>query len=437
MTYDETLKYLYSQLPMYQRVGKAAYKADLKTTLQLDEYFNHPHKKYKTIHIAGTNGKGSVAHSIASVLQEAGYKTGLYTSPHYLDFRERIKINGENIDKNFVIDFVDKHSAVFSQFKPSFFEITVAMAFEYFAAQNIDIAVIETGMGGRLDSTNIVTPILSIITNIGYDHTQFLGEKLTQIAAEKAGIIKKDVPVVIGETKPELKAVFSKFAQKVDAPIFFASHNYFVKNFSYNIENQLVFNIEKHGKQIFNGLEFDLSGHYQKMNIPTILQSLEILQNLLKITDENIYAGLKNIVHNTCIMGRWQKLSTNPLVIADAGHNYDGILQVTQQLKTINYNKLHFIIGTVNDKDLSKILRLLPQEAQYYFTKANIPRSMQPVDLQARAISFGLSGDIYANVANAIEKAVENAGKSDLIFIGGSTFVVAEAISFYQNIKIS
>lgn len=432
MNYEQTIEYLFKQLPMYQRIGKAAYKANLETTIALDNYYNNPHKRFKTIHIAGTNGKGSTAHSLASILQEAGYKVGLYTSPHYLDFRERIKINGENVSKEFVVDFTDKHSAFFLKLKPSFFEITVAMAFEYFAVQNVDFAVIEVGMGGRLDSTNIVKPILSIITSIGFDHTQFLGSELTKIAGEKAGIIKKDVPVVIGETKPELKAVFSKKAQQIDAPVYFADHSYRVKNYVHNAEGNLVFNIEKHGTQIFESLEFGLAGDYQQFNISAILQSTELLTKSFQISENHIRNGLKNIVQNTGIIGRWQTLSENPKVICDAGHNYDGILNVISQLKRQNYKKLHFIFGTVNDKDLTKILRILPTDAKYYFTKAQIARSLDEKELQNIALNYGLGGTSYSTVQEAITHAKKKYSEEDLIFVGGSTFVVAEAIEYFH-----
>ncbi|MBN2893234.1 MAG: bifunctional folylpolyglutamate synthase/dihydrofolate synthase [Bacteroidales bacterium] len=435
MNYEQTLEYLFQQLPMFQRIGNAAYKADLKDTIALDNYLDNPHKKFKTIHIAGTNGKGSTAHSLASVLQEAGYKTGLYTSPHYLDFRERIRINGEMVSKEFVIDFTAKHSDFFTKLSASFFQITVAMAFEYFAQQNIDVAVIEVGMGGRLDSTNIISPILSIITNIGYDHTQFLGTELTQIAGEKAGIIKKNIPIVIGETKPEIKAVFSKKAQQVDAPIFFADHSYSVKNYVHNAQNQLVFNIEKHGELLYEGLIFELPGEYQQLNIAAILNSVELLKKHFNIDEKNIRNGLKRIVKNTGIMGRWQTLSENPKIICDAGHNYDGILNVVSQLKQLNYKKLHFVFGAVNDKDLSKIFRILPSEAEYYFTKAQIPRSLNEKDLQNQAENHGLQGETFSTVEEAIKKANEKTEENELIFIGGSTFVVAEAIDFYKKIK--
>ena len=435
MTYKETLDYLYKQLPMYQRVGKAAYKADLNNTIELDNYLDNPHTKFKSIHIAGTNGKGSVAHSLSSVLQEAGYKVGLYTSPHYLDFRERIKINGEMVSEEFIVDFTAKHSGFFSKLKASFFEITVAMAFEYFAQQKIDIAVVEVGMGGRLDSTNIISPLISVITNIGYDHTQFLGTELPQIASEKAGIIKKDIPVVIGETKPKLKAVFSNKAQQVDAPIFFASNNIFVKNLVYNSNNQVVYNIEKHGKIMYNSLLFDLQGEYQQYNIPTILQTIELLKKNFKVSEKSVRAGLGKITKNTGIMGRWQKLLDQPLVICDASHNFDGIKNVVAQLKKMKPNKIHFIYGSVNDKDLSNIFKILPKDVVYYFTKAKIERSLDENILKKQASIYSLKGNTFSTVSEAINNALKNISENELIFVAGSTFIVAETIYFFENNK--
>ncbi len=437
MNYQETLEYLFKQLPMFQRIGATAYKANLNNTIALDNYFGNPHKKFKTIHIAGTNGKGSVTHSIASVLQEAGYKTGLYTSPHYLDFRERIKINGEPVSKEYVVAFVEKHSNFFMSLKPSFFEITVAMAFDYFAKEQIDVAVIEVGMGGRLDSTNIITPVLSVITNISYDHTQFLGNKLTEIASEKAGIIKKDIPVVTGETKTEVKQVFSKKAQQVDAPVFFVDNNYNVKNFYLSEQNTLVFNIEKHGNTLFESIEFGLIGEYQKFNIAVILQSVEILKNIFDINEKQLKEGLINVVKNTGIMGRWQTLNDNPKVICDAGHNIDGIHNVTNQIKNLQFEKLHFVIGFVKDKDINGILKILPQNALYYFTKANLLRALNEKELKKQAETHNLYGDDYISVETAILNALKNATDNDLIFIGGSTFIVAEAIDFFRKYKKS
>lgn len=433
MTYEETINYMFSQLPMYQRVGKAAYKADLERTIKLDKYFGHPHKNFKTVHVAGTNGKGSVSHTIASVLQEAGYNVGLYTSPHYLDFRERIKINGHKIEKEFVVDFVQQNLKFFETLKPSFFEMTVAMAFEYFSEKNVDVAVIEVGLGGRLDSTNIITPLVSVITSIGLDHTQFLGNTLRHIANEKAGIIKSGVPVVVGDTKVETKDVFHIKAQQVDAPIFFADHFFNVRDYLKNADDKLVFTVERNGKTVYEGLEFGLSGDYQRFNVPTILLTLEQLSKHFNFTKADIYNGFANVVQNTGAMGRWQTLSHSPTVICDSGHNPSAIFNVVEQLKSMKYDNLHIIFGMVNDKDTSKILKLLPKNATYYFTKASIPRALDQRDLKKQASLFGLNGESYETVDLAIKSALTKSKTDDLIFIGGSIFVVAEAISFFKK----
>ncbi len=437
MNYEQTLEYLFAQLPMFQRVGGSAYKANLENTIALDNYLGNPHKKYKTIHIAGTNGKGSTAHTIASILQTAGYKTGLYTSPHYLDFRERIKIDGKMISKEFVVDFTEKHSNFFIKLKPSFFEITVAMAFDYFAQNKVDVAVIEVGMGGRLDSTNIITPLVSVITGINFDHTQFLGSTLTEIAGEKAGIIKKNIPVVVGKINPELKTVFSKKAQELDAPLFYVEHNYEVNNYTFTPDFEIVLNIEKHGKPDFYSLETPLGGEYQKFNIPTVLQTIEILQKKFNINKENIYEGVYNVKVNTGIVGRWHLLNKSPKILCDAAHNLDGITNVINQLKQLKFDKLHFVFGVVNDKDVSNILKKLPSEAIYYFTKAKIPRALDQNELKSLAMNFGLYGDCFSNVAEAIKVASNNAKTNDLVFVSGSSFVVADAIEYFENIKNS
>lgn len=428
MNYQETLKYLYSQLPMYQRIGAAAYKENLDNTIALDNKLGNPHKKFKTIHIAGTNGKGTISHSLASVLQQAGYKVGLYTSPHLLDFRERIRINGQKISESFVVDFVAQNKYFFEQLKPSFFEMTVGLAFDYFAKQDVDVAVVEVGMGGRLDSTNIINPIACVITNIGYDHQQFLGNDLVSIAKEKAGIIKNNVPVVVGETKPNIKTVFTEKAEQTDSQLFFANHNFSVENFYINEQNQLVLDINKHLSTVYNNLIFDFAGYYQLSNIITILQTIEILQYFLDISEQNIFDGLKNVTKNTGIMGRWQVVSQNPQIICDVGHNIDGITAIVNQLKLMNFNNLHFIFGVVNDKDISGILKLLPKEAHYYFTQASVTRALPVEQLYRQANLHSLNGDKYNDVKSAIDDAKNNCSKNDLIFIGGSTFVVADAL---------
>jgi dihydrofolate synthase/folylpolyglutamate synthase len=401
MIYKDTLDYLFSQLPMYQRSGAAAYKEDIGNIIKACDILKDPHKKFKSIHIAGTNGKGSTAHMLASILQEAGLKTGLYTSPHLKDFRERIKINGKMISKNQVIDFVKKNKTEFEKINMSFFEYTVAMAFDYFAESQVDIAIIETGLGGRLDSTNIISPELSVITNIGYDHTNLLGSKLEQIAKEKAGIIKKNTPVVIGRKQ-----------EKIINDIF--------KITAYNKKSKIFFS------EINNNISCDLNGEYQNENINTTIKAIEVLN--WNIDNKNIYKGLKNVVKNTGLNGRWQIISKNPHIICDTGHNQDGIKNITKQLKKINFNKLHFIFGTVKDKNIIEIIKLLPKEAMYYFCAANIDRAFNASKLQGISLELNLQGNAYNSVKDAYNNAISNYKKDDLIFIGGSTFVVAEIL---------
>lgn len=424
MTYQETLDWLFAQLPMYQREGQAAYKANLDDTLKLDEYFRHPHQHYKTIHVAGTNGKGSVSHMLASVLQEAGYKTGLYTSPHLKDFRERIKINGQMISQSYVTDFIESNKALFAEIRPSFFEMTVAMAFKYFADQQVDIAVIEVGLGGRLDSTNIITPLVSVITNISFDHMALLGNTLEEIAGEKAGIIKPGIPVVTGIRDKDYDFVFEKQGHSLCSPLEFASDNWQTQRTpegNYNL-------LHKSGWQ-FQQLESELKGIYQRKNIPTVLETLFALRHTgLSVSDEHIRKGIAQVVKNTGLYGRWQTLAQAPLTICDTGHNIDGITEITCQLKTCHYRQLHFIIGMVNDKDVDSVLRILPREAVYYFCKASIPRAMNEEILAGKAKNFGLQGRCYPTVAEAYQAAREKASVQDMVYIGGSTFVVAEVI---------
>ena len=401
MIYKDTLDYLFSQLPMYQRSGAAAYKEDIGNIIKACDILKDPHKKFKSIHIAGTNGKGSTAHMLASILQEAGLKTGLYTSPHLKDFRERIKINGKMISQNQVIEFVKKNKTEFEKINMSFFEYTVAMAFDYFAESQVDIAIIETGLGGRLDSTNIISPELSVITNIGYDHTNLLGSKLEQIAKEKAGIIKKNTPVVIGRKQ-----------EKIINDIF--------KITAYNKKSKIFFS------EINNNISCDLKGEYQNENINTTIKAIEVLN--WNIDNKNIYKGLKNVVKNTALNGRWQIISKNPHIICDTGHNQDGIKNITKQLKKINFNKLHFIFGTVKDKNIIEIIKLLPKEATYYFCAANIDRAFNASKLQEISLELNLQGNAYNSVKDAYNNAISNYKKDDLIFIGGSTFVVAEIL---------
>ncbi|MGY8931924.1 MAG: bifunctional folylpolyglutamate synthase/dihydrofolate synthase [Flavobacteriales bacterium] len=401
MIYQDTLDYLFSQLPMYQRSGAAAYKEDIGNIIKACDILQDPHKKFKSIHIAGTNGKGSTAHMLASILQEAGFKAGLYTSPHLKDFRERIKINGKMISKDQVIDFVKKNKTEFEKINMSFFEYTVAMAFDYFAESQVDIAIIETGLGGRLDSTNIISPELSVITNIGYDHTNLLGSKLEQIAKEKAGIIKKNTPVVIGRKQ-----------EKIINDIF--------KITAYNKKSKIFFS------EINNNISCDLKGEYQKENINTTIKAIEVLN--WNIDNKNIYKGLKNVIKNTGLNGRWQIISKTPHIICDTGHNQDGIKNITRQLKKINFNNLHFIFGTVKDKNITEIIKLLPKEAMYYFCAANIDRAFNASKLKDISLELNLQGNAYNSVKDAYNNAISNYKKDDLIFIGGSTFVVAEIL---------
>ena len=405
MNYQETLDYLFKQLPMYQRVGKAAYKVDLSNTYELCKLLNNPENKFKSIHVAGTNGKGSTSHMLASVLQEAGYKVGLYTSPHLKDFRERVKINGEMISEDKIVSFVQHNKSDFENIQLSFFEWTVGLAFNYFASEKVDIAIVETGLGGRLDSTNVVTPEVSVITNIGIDHTQFLGDTLEKIAVEKAGIIKRDVPVVIGETQVETQAVFQNKAVESNSTIQFAD------------------------KTIQHELETDLKGIYQQKNIKTCLATINVLnQKEWNINREAIKNGLLNVVKNTGLLGRWQILSKNPLTICDTGHNEEGVTEIVAQLENTPYEKLRIVFGAVNDKSIDKVLDLLPKNAQYYFCEAKIPRAMKVESLIKVAKEKGLKGLQCDSVQNALKLARGNASPNDLIFVGGSTFVVAEVV---------
>jgi len=431
LDYKATLDYLFSQLPMFQRTGPAAYKNTLENTLKLDENYGHPHRKYRTIHVAGTNGKGSVSHMLASVLQAAGYKTGLYTSPHLKDFRERIKINGQMMPESAVVDWVDNFKANNELWKiqPSFFELTVAMAFDYFADQEIDVAVMEVGLGGRLDSTNIITPDVSIITNIGLDHTNLLGDTLEKIAGEKAGIIKSGVPVVIGTTQPETAPVFNAKAQELDTSIYFSDQEYNVVYSLLSMDGKQQLNVAKNGKDVYPELVLDLLGQYQHNNIPAVLKAVDLLNEKgYKITEDNLRAGLENVVATTGLLGRWQVIGNNPLTVCDTGHNEDGIKSIIQQLENTAYKKLHFIFGTVGDKDPGKVLALLPKEANYYFVKADIARAMEAEELANRAKECGLVGEVYPSVNEAYKKAQRVADKTDMIFVGGSTFVVAEVL---------
>ncbi|MDZ7738601.1 MAG: folylpolyglutamate synthase/dihydrofolate synthase family protein [Bacteroidales bacterium] len=429
MKYSDVLDFLYSSLPMYQRIGKAAYKADLSTSVSLDDYFGNPHRSFRTIHVAGTNGKGSVSHMLASVLQAAGYRTGLYTSPHLLDFRERIRVNGKMIGKDDVIDFVVDNMDMIRKLETSFFEMTVAMAFLYFKQQQVDIAVIETGMGGRLDSTNIIKPEISVITNIGLDHMQYLGNTIPEIAEEKAGIIKDKVPVVIGESDTEAAPVFIRKANEHDSDIFFAD-----KVFSLELlkgENDVagqLFNAYRDKKLFMQELYTDMTGNYQKMNIITVLQVAELLIAGNTLDKDSLRRGLRNVKQDTGLSGRWMIIRQSPLVICDPAHNYPGLKIVIEQLMELKKSKLHIVLGMVNDKDIDTILGLFPADAEYYFTRASIPRAMDQDLLKSRAARCSLSGDSYASVPTAYDAALQEAGQHDVIFIGGSTFVVADLL---------
>ena len=404
MTYQETTAWLFDQLPMFQMQGASAYKKDLTNTLLLVEHLHHPETKFKSIHVAGTNGKGSTSSMIASVLQEAGYKVGLYTSPHLKDFRERIRINGEMISEEFVVDFVAFNKPFFEENQLSFFEMTVGLAFDYFAKEQVDVAVIEVGMGGRLDSTNIITPLVSVITNIGLDHTQFLGDTLPKIAAEKAGIIKSNIPVVIGECLDETKSVFVAKSKTENAPIYFAQDN----------------------PEVF--YECALLGDYQIHNKKTVLQTIKLLQAQFKIEENHIMLGLKNVILNTGLLGRWQILKQKPFVVCDTAHNSHGLKVVVSQISKHQFETLHVVLGVVNDKDLDTILPLFPKNAKYYFCKPNLPRGLNADLLQVKAANFGLQGEVFDSVSSAYIAALDVAQDVDFIYIGGSTFVVAEIV---------
>lgn len=429
MTYQQTLDYLFARLPMFQRVGAAAYKANLDNTNKIIELLGKPHQKLKCVHVAGTNGKGSSSHMIASVLQQAGYKTGLYTSPHLIDFRERIKINGKMIPKNYIVDFVEKYKEAFEKIEPSFFEWTVGLAFDYFANEEVDVVVIEVGLGGKLDSTNVITPKVSLITNISYDHMNLLGDTLEKIASEKAGIIKARIPVVVSQYQSESGPLFNAVAKELKTTVQFADKNYKVVDHTLK-DGYLNTKILNKVKNTIINLDLDLTGTYQLKNVLGVLNTLDIIEKSGFIIEEtDIKKGLKQVVKNTGLEGRWQTISQKPLIIADTGHNEDGIKNVIANLKTIEYSHLHFVFGTVNDKDVSKILELLPKEATYYFTKANIPRALDENELFEKAQKVKLKGKTFSTVKDAIEAAKKAVKKNDLILIGGSTFVVGDALA--------
>lgn len=429
MNYRQTMDYLYEQLPVFHRIGAAAYKPEMGNITELCELMGQPHKQFKSIHIAGTNGKGSVSHMLASVLQSAGYETGLHTSPHLKDYRERFRINGKMMLKSEVIHFVHKWKNEFLRIKPSFFEISVALAFDHFAKNKVDIAVIETGMGGRLDSTNIITPEVSVITNIGWDHMVFLGNTLAAIAGEKAGIIKPGVPVVIGESHPETNNVFLEKAQLMSAPISFADKDIKIERTGQSEKSGGYYKISVQENVLFNNLFCPLGGDYQQKNIPTVIKTVEFLNNSgFSISKKHISEGISKVIQQTGIKGRWQVIRQKPLVIADVGHNKNGLDFTLAQILKIPHENLHFVLGMVNDKDVDSIINLFPTDAFYYFCKPDVPRGLDEAELEAKGKFAGLKGSSYPSVSQAYKAAIENAKKADIIYIGGSAFVVAEII---------
>jgi dihydrofolate synthase/folylpolyglutamate synthase len=424
MNYPETVEYLFDKLPMFSRIGAAAYKNDLTNTILLCEALGNPQNKFKTIHIAGTNGKGSTSHMLAAILQTAGYKTGLYTSPHLHDFRERIKINGELCDKDFVVDFTEKIQPQIEKLEPSFFEITVAMAFDYFALQEVDIAVIEVGLGGRLDSTNIISPELSVITNIGFDHMNLLGNTLELIAAEKAGIIKPHIPVIIGEVIAETKPIFEKAG--ANTTIIYAQEKRYISDWLNEGSNLQITVVEKE-KNEYEKYLLDLTGLYQTKNLITVLASCAELKRLgWNISQTIIHTALQQVKKLNGLHGRWEIIHRHPTVVMDVGHNVDGIKAINEQLELTNYRHLHIVMGMVKDKEIDAILKLLPTHANYYFTKAQIPRALDEISLLASAMELGLKGQSFVEVNEAIKVAMDNAKIDDLILICGSVFLVAE-----------
>ena len=429
MNYQETLDYLYNSVPMFQQVGSSAYKEGLENTYALDEYLGHPHTAFQSIHIAGTNGKGSCSHTLAAILQSAGYRVGLYTSPHLVDFRERIRINGEPIPQEYIIRFVEDHRLFFEPLHPSFFELTTAMAFRYFADQHIDVAVIEVGLGGRLDCTNIIRPDLSIITNISFDHMQFLGNTLAKIATEKAGIIKKSIPVVIGEKSDEYNHVFDQAATAMMSKIVYAENDFACINHSTEGDFQ-KFSIQRHrDNKVFN-LELDLTGNYQVHNILTAIAVIDLLhqETPLTISLRALTEGMRTVASGTALQGRWQKLGDKPLTICDTGHNAHGIRYVAEQLAATPHRDLYCVLGFVNDKDLSSVLPLFPKEARYIFTQPGNERALPAGKLAEKAAAYGLRGEVADTVSGALARAREMASEEDMIFIGGSNFVVAEVL---------
>lgn len=433
MTYEETIQYLFNSAPLFQHVGGAAYKEGLSTTHILDAHFNHPHNQYKTIHVAGTNGKGSCAHTIAAILQHTGLKVGLYTSPHLVDFRERIRINGEMMPQQYVIDFVEEERSFFEPLHPSFFELTTALAFKYFAEQHVDVAVIEVGLGGRLDCTNIISPMLSVITNISFDHTQFLGNTLAQIASEKAGIIKHKVPVIIGECNAETRPVFEHKAHEVEAPILFAEDNKEV--LSSEFSDLYGHKLRHYTTRSFGDIYGELTGECQIKNANTILCALHSLSKIFSVTHEDITYAFEHVCEMTGLRGRWQILQEHPTIICDTGHNTGGWQYLAHQLAQIatSGNKLHIVFGMASDKDIERVMSTLPHEACYYWTKASVKRATSEQTIANIATKYDLHGKTYSNVAEAYEAAVNNASTNDYIYVGGSSFIVADLLHYKQT----
>lgn len=424
MTYQETINYLFTSAPLFQNVGGDAYKEGLYNTYRLDEYFGHPHRHYKTIHVAGTNGKGSCSHTLAAILQASGLKVGLFTSPHLVDFRERIRVNGEMVSEQYVIDFVEQHRAFFEPLHPSFFELTTAMAFKFFAEQHVDVAVVEVGLGGRLDCTNIISPEVCVITNISFDHVAFLGNTLAKIAGEKAGIIKPHTPVVIGEVVKETKPVFKAKAQEENAPIFFAEEQQEVINHRFSSKGGINYQTTTYGK-----IYGELGGYCQQKNANTILCAISRLKERhFHISDEDVKEGFAHVCEMTGLMGRWQTLQTSPRVICDTGHNVGGFRWITKQLNKV-HAPMRIVFGMVNDKDISGVLSMMPQRATYYFCQASVKRALPHEDIKRKAEAFGLKGMSYPTVAQAYRAALADAQPEDFIYVGGSSFVVADLLS--------
>lgn len=423
MNYQESIDYLFGQVPMFQRVGANAYKPGLDTSIALAAMYGNPQDSFKTIHVAGTNGKGSVSHTIAAILQESGYKVGLYTSPHLVDFRERIRVNGEMIPRENVVEFVEKYKSLTHDLHPSFFELTMMMAFDYFRNAKVDVAVIEVGLGGRLDSTNIITPELCVITNISFDHMQFLGDTLPKIASEKAGIMKHGIPVVIGEAEGDVRKVFEDKSAEVGAPIVFAQDEPAVRT-SNRKEDYIEYYTTRYGK-----LESELVGECQKHNANTILKAVDLLSGEFNIDNAAVGRAFRNVCSLTGLMGRWMKIGDNPRVVCDTGHNEGGIKYIVKQLKEEKYNVLRIVIGFVSDKDVSHIINLLPSNAKYYFTQAQIPRAMDSATLRDMAVTAGLNGESFPSVEAAFNAAMSEAKADDMIYVGGSTFVVADFLT--------